>query len=86
MNKSLKLTMTNESGVTMNIELTLDDTGLAVSNHVRDAKGNHVDTMDTDDDAFGFFRVVNEHFGQILGLVKQLSSSDESGVTTDAHV
>jgi hypothetical protein len=68
-NKSLKLTMTNDAGVTMNLTLELsfgEQQGLLVNYRVTDADGATVDTMEPDGDVFGFFSLVNQRVGDIM--------------------
>lgn len=68
-NKSVKLVMTNDAGVTMNLTLELsfgEQQGLLVNYRVTDADGAVVDTMESEGDVFGLFSLVNQRVGDIM--------------------
>ena len=68
-NKSLKLKMTNDKGVTLDLTLELsfgEQQGLLLDYKVTDATGDKIETMEPEGDIFGFFSMVNNRVGQIM--------------------
>lgn len=80
MNKSVDVTVTNESGISLNLTVnltasTVDGSGsLEIDYTATDSDGTPLDTIDGADDLFGFFSVINS----MVGKLKQ--AADETTV------
>ena len=80
-NKRIDLTAKTSDGITVDLTLAMEDNGLLVNFVVKDANGNHPETLSTKDDPFGIIQILNDR----IGAITQLASAMQDKAKAEAH-
>ena len=77
MKRSTKVTVENESGLKLTVEVTIDSTigSGSIDCRMVDASGNTVKEITSSDDIFGMFALVNTRVGELLGVFDSVEGS-----------
>ena len=71
-NKRIDLTAKTSDGITLNLTLAIEDDGLLVNFVVKDAEGNHPETLHSSADPFGIIQILNDRIGAITILASAM--------------
>lgn len=72
------LTVTNEKGHKMTLVGTIDDNGVALEYKVLDNTGEPMPGMESTDDPFALFRLVDKHVQNLTYMAEQASQETQA--------
>lgn len=72
------LTVTNEKGHKMTLVGTIDDKGVALEYKIVDNTGEPMSGMESTDDPFALFRLVDKHMRNLTQLAEQVTQEAQA--------